>query len=334
MKSVSVISFGLLLFASSIVSGQTASPKDPKDLQNCERQFYAGLDSRLEPKVLGALPNTKDRVVGFEIVNHWPLVAMPHELIGFRRDGVSELSVPSTIVGISVANASDLLIQTDRGIEKIGDTELKPDPTLTKSVHGRVYNSGNPIFVEARAKSDLIQFVARNRNGGSLLIATFKGTFRAASWNGRGLAAIVDDSLYVWAAGGKQIVRLLTDDGLRTARDLALVGPNQVVIALSASLVLVTQETITVISGMRADRCRFDDGLLFVLDHDERVIWVFRGLEKLGTIAGDRAHAVELIKQAPVKQGADSFQFREAARILGCDKARTLFLQQVKTGTH
>jgi hypothetical protein len=334
MKFVLVISFGFLLFANPITSAQTASPKDPKDLQNCERQFYAGLDSRLEPKVVGALLNTKDRVVGFEIVNHWPLVALPHELIGFRRDGVSELSVPSNIVGISVANVSDLLIQTDRGIEKIGDTDLKPDSALTNSVHGRVYNSGNPIFVEARAKNDLIQFVARNRNGGSLLIATFKGTFRAASWNGRGLAAIVDDSLYVWAAGGKQIMRLLTDTGLRTAKDLALVGPNQVVIALSASLVLVTQETITVISGMRADRCRFDEGLLFVLDHNTHAIWVFRGLEKLGTIVGDHGHAVELLKQAQAKQGADSFQFREAARILGCEKARSLFLQQVETGTH
>jgi hypothetical protein len=334
MNSVPIILFGLLFLASSVTSAQSTSPNDPQRHQNCERRAYAGLDSRLEPKVVGALPNANDHVVGFEVVNHLPMIALQHQLFGFRRDGVSGLSVSSNITGISVGNVSELLIQTDRGVEKIGEPDLRVEPTLTKSVHGRLYNSGNPIFVEARAKRDLIQFVARNRNGGSLLIASFKGIFRAASWNAIGLSVIVDDSLYVWEAGGKQIVRLLTDKGLQTARDVVLVGPNRVVIALSATLVLVTHETITVIIGLRADRCRFADGLLFVLDHDKRAIWAFRGIEKLGTIAGDRTHAIELLKQAPAKEGEDSFQFREAARILGCEKARDLFRQQLRQGTH
>jgi hypothetical protein len=74
-------------------------------------------------------------------------------------------------------------------------------------------------------------------------------------------------------------------------------------------IVLVTQETITVISGMGADRCRFDDGLLFVLDRDTHARWVFRGLEKLGTIAGDHARAVDLLNQAPLNKEQMLFNF-------------------------
>jgi hypothetical protein len=334
MKSVAVICCGLFCAVSSVTSAQTVSTKYSKTLQKCEQQAYPGLDSRLEPRVLGALPSTNDHVVGFEVVNHSPMIALPHQLLGFRRDGVSGYSVQSTIVGISVGNISDLLIQTDRGIEKIGEAEMKVDPNLTSVIRGRVYNSGSAIFVEARAKGDLTQFVARNRKGGSLLIATFKGRFRAASWNAIGLAVIINESLYVWEAGGKHIVRLLTDKGLQTAKDVALVGPSRVVIALSATVVLVSGETITVISGMRADRCRFDDGLLFVLDHDKRDIWAFRGVEKLGTLAGDRTHAIELLRQAPTAQGENSIQFRAATRILGCEKARGLLSQQVTRETH
>jgi hypothetical protein len=206
MKKVRVF-FVLLLAHNTQLWGQTDPTKSPQAFRKCEQQLYGGLDSRLEPRVVGALPKTKEPVVGFELVNHVPMLAFPHQLLGFQRSAISGLDVSSKIIGISVSNRSGLVVQTDRGIETVGETELKLDPILSGSVHGHLYGSGNAIFVEARSKADLIQFVARNQKGSYVFIGSFKGKFRTASWNEIGLAAIIDDSLYIWEAGSKQRVR-------------------------------------------------------------------------------------------------------------------------------
>src|SRR5207244_3923043 len=102
-----------------------------------------------------------------------------------------------------------------------------PDQAITSRVRGRLYGSGNPVFVEVRAQQGALQFIARTANGSPFPIASVKGTLRAVSWNDVGLAAVVGDSLYVWQSGSKNIVRLLTDQGLSAAKDAVLVGPNR-----------------------------------------------------------------------------------------------------------
>ena len=111
-------------------------------------------------------------------------------------------------------------------------------------------NVGSPVFVEVRAHQGVLQFLARNRNGAPFLIASIKGTLHAASWNDIGLATVVGDSLYVWQAGAKNMVRLLTDKGLSAARDVVLVGLNGGWLHIKTTVVLITNETMTVVLGM------------------------------------------------------------------------------------
>jgi hypothetical protein len=85
-----------------------------------------------------------------------------------------------------------------------------------------------------RARQDMLQFIARKPNGSPFPIARMKGTLRAASWNDMGLAAVIGDSLYVWEAGSKNIIRLLSDMGLNAAQDVVLVGPDRAVITLKS----------------------------------------------------------------------------------------------------
>lgn len=150
-----------------------------------------------------------------------------------------------------------------------------------------------------------------------------KGTLHAASWNDVGLAAVVDNSLYVWEAGSKNVVRLLTDQGLSAAKDVVLVGHNRAVVSLQATVVLVTDEAMTVVTGMTRARCRFQQDVLYLLDDETGLIWTLCGLNQLGNKKDDHSYAADLLKEAPRDSAAESsVQFREAARIIGCDGAK------------
>ena len=226
--------------------------------------------------------------------------------------------------GISVNAQSDLLVQTTKGLMRLGDDGLKSDLTLTKAVKGRLYNSGGQVYLEARSNKDLVQFVARRQDGTSFLIATIRGVFHAASWNERGLAAIVGNSLYVWEIGGKSVIRLLTDAGLAAARDISLVDPRRVAITLKSTVILVTSETMTVLVAMPEARCRFDNGVLYLIDGRSGFLWALQGLSQLGTKAGEREHAQDLIQKSLKNGGQTSPEFLEAARIVGCSAAQRL----------
>jgi hypothetical protein len=103
-----------------------------------------------------------------------------------------------------------------------------------------------------------------------------------------------------------------------------------VVVTLDSTVIFVSAETLTVITKMKDALCRFDNGLLYLLDPQNGIVLALRGLDQLGTRRADQAHAVELLKRASPSQGENSNQFREAARILGCQKARDLFRKQLE----
>jgi hypothetical protein len=82
--------------------------------------------------------------------------------------------------------------------------------------------------------------------------------------------------------------------------------------------------------GMPAARCRFEDGVLYLLDGQSGWIWSLRGLDQLGTKKGDQAYAISLLKQLPSNANESSVKFQEAARILGCNAARKQLAANVK----
>lgn len=315
LSTVATISVLVVLHVIKIPSLLAFEP----DTNKCGQRIYRGPDSRLKAHILGKV--SRGSVVGFEILNHRPVIALPHSLLAMEKNTVVELPIPQTIKAISVSGGHDLLLQTDAGIAKGGDQAFMIDHRLTRAIRGRLYSSGSQVFLEVRTRLDFVQFVARRLNGQSFTIATMKGPFRAASWNQYGLAAVVDDSLFIWDAGSKNVVRLLSDHGLNSARDVALVGPARAVVALGNIVVLVTSETMTVVAPASAARCRFGAGILYLLDTGTGIVWAIDGLDRLGSKAGDLSYARTLIRNLPNDANEKSAQFREAARMVGCDAA-------------
>jgi hypothetical protein len=320
--SASTIKFATALFLTLLTGVIPIVAESNSAPQRCEQQIYAAPDGRLTPHVIGHMPKFTEPVVGFEIIRGKPLVALPRQLVGFTDKNVNELAVPEPVKGLSFNKESRLMLQTATGFLTIGDTGLEPDETMTRTVHGRLYGSGSQVFVEVRAHQGVLQFVARKQNGSPFLIASVKGKLHAASWNDIGLAAVVGDSLYVWQAGAKNIVRLLSDQGLSAARDVVLVGPNRAVVSLKTTVFLITSETVIVVLKMPLARCRFQHSVLYLLDGQTGLIWSLQGLDQLGTKKGDQAYAADLLKQLPRNADERAVKFQEAARILGCDRAR------------
>jgi hypothetical protein len=310
------------LLTGAAVSVATSDPSAETTTLRCEQRIYAAPDGRLAPHLLGRMPKTTEPVMGFEVVDGLPLVALPRSLLGFTDKGINEFAVPTLVKGLSVDHASHIELQTANGFETVGKSGVEPDKFLTGRIQGRLYGSGSPVFLEVRERQGMLEFVARQTGGRPFLIGGIKGTLRAASWNRIGLAAVVGNSLYVWQAGAKNVYRLVTDAGLAAARDVVLVGPNRAVVALKNNVILVTPETITVVMGMLLARCRFQDGVLYLMDGQSLWIWSFRGLDQLGTKNGDQAYATSLLKQIPPNANESNIKFQEAARILGCVTAR------------
>lgn len=318
-KDISVL---LLAFLIAMSAEPSSSTSPAKGVDRCEIEVWGGPDSRLKPNVIGSLPDPKLSVVGFEIVNHRPLVALSNHLVGFDKDGVADLPMHDAVKSISVNKQNDVFLQTSDGVGRIEDSGLKNDAGLSNTIHGHLYNSGNSVFLEVRARKGLLQFVARSKNGDGFLIASIQGTLRAASWNELGLATVVDNSLYIWEAGTKKIIRLLTDKGLAEAQDASLVGTRRAVVTLKSTVMLITSETMIVVMGMTAARCRFQDGILYLLDGHTGLIWAFHGLDQLGTKDGDRTQAENLLKKSIEGKKETSAAFLEAARIIGCEGAK------------
>jgi hypothetical protein len=167
-------------------------------------QLYSPVDGRLRPQLIGVLPKGHDFVVGFEVISGKPLVAFPHSLLVLRGAGGARFAVAQTVKGLSFNQGSRVLLQSDQGFLQLQQNGLEPAIKLGSAVHGRLYGSGEKVFIEVRARQSLLEFVARRDDGAAFPVAAMKGPLRAASWNPQGLAAVVGESLYVWQAGDKK----------------------------------------------------------------------------------------------------------------------------------
>lgn len=296
--------------------GQTAlGPK-------CNSVLYARLDSRLKPTLISVLPNAHETVVGFEVIHGSPVVAFPHSLLTIQRVGGTRFAVDQTIKGLSFDKEAKVFIQSNKGVLQLDRSGLEPDNKLNSVVLGRVYGSGGKVLLEVRARHGLLEFLARRDDGAAFPIAMMKGRLRAVSWNSQGLAAVVGESLYLWHPGDKSVVRLLSDEGLASSHDVVALGGGRAVVALRNAIVLVSPKTLDIIAAMPLSRCRFQDGVLYVLQEKAGLIWSLRGLEKLGSKVDDEAYAHGLLERSKRDTAHRNTEIAEAARILGCGEVK------------
>jgi len=281
---------------------------------------YLGFDSRLRVDVAGRVAATSDEPIGFEVAGSRPVVAYEHRLVAV--DGPRLVGYPSLdrISALAVDRSGGLWLQTSDKIRRFGVDQLVAAGTL--STGARIHNSGAGPFLVIRPGSGVTRLAFRAADGTATPALELEGAFRAASLNSVGLSAIVDDSLIVWPSGSQSVRRLAEDVAFRGARDVALIGGKRAVVTLPNLVVLQTDESRLVVAAMRA-RARWQNGTLYLLDERSGVIWKLEGFEGLGTAAGDFAHAARLVQQVPDK-GLDSPAFQEAARIIGCERARDM----------
>jgi hypothetical protein len=299
-------------------------------LGSCSRSVYLGFDSRLKPELIGRFPPTKEGVEGFEIVRGKPLVAFPHLLLAYRSDKAVSVIPSDTVLGVTVDAAGHIRLQTGHGIQLLNNAGFEPDTKLSSAVTGQLSNSGNKVFLDATMKDSMVHLVARREDGAALPVANMKGNLRAVSWDEIGLAAVINDSLYVWEAGASQLIRLKSDMSFRAARSVCLVGPERAVVALPNVVVLVTEDAQTPIVGITA-RCDWAQDALYLLDERAGLIWTVTGLEQLGKKSVDQSYALALLSKLPANVDEKNPRFLEAARILGCEAARKAHATQTKS---
>ena len=92
-------------------------------------------------------------------------------------------------------------------------------------------------------------------------------------------------------------------------------------VALRGAVVVISDEDQIVLVGMNA-RCDSRAGVVYLVDERTGEIWQVEGIEKLGRLQDDEIHARDLILQLTGGTTENSPAFLEAARIVGCDKAR------------
>jgi len=314
----------IALTLGSLSAGATASGPDMP--LSCPSALYSGVDSRLEISAAARIPGQSLPVLGFEVLGGGAIVAYKDRLLAItKKDGIP-VAIPD-LKGISFTKDGQLFVQSNRGVGRFGDGGIEYDKPLTADVHGRLFGSGNGVLMEARERDKTVQFVARNARK-RLVVANFEGPLRASSWNQYGLAAILGNSLFVWQPGSQAAIRLISDSGLTTARDVCLIGPKAAVVTLHRGVVLITPEGISVVIGGVRARCRYVGKTLYLLIEDNGEILAVKGLEQLGTKRGDHDHAVKLLLAAPKQNLSSSLQFREAVRIVGCDEARRILSDQ------
>jgi hypothetical protein len=283
---------------------------------------YLGFDSRLRVDVAGRVAPTSDEPIGFEVAGSRPVVAYEHRLVAV--DGNRLVGYPSLdrISALAVDRSGGLWLQTSDKIRRFGADQLVAAGTLSSGA--RIHNSGAGAFLVVRPRSGVARLAFRAADGTATPALELEGAFRTASLNSEGLSAVVDDSLIVWPSGSQSVRRLAEDVAFRGARDVVLIGENRAVVTLSNLVVLQTDQNLLVLAAMKA-RARWQNGSLYLLDERSGVIWKIDGLDGLGTPAGDFAHAARLVKQAPDEvSNWNSPAFQEAARIVGCERARDM----------
>lgn len=316
------------------ISGALLHAVDP-----CARPPFQGFDSRLQIQYLGRVPITSEPIVGFELLNGRPIVAYPHSVIAIDHRHALQYRTPEQIVAIAADAAGALWLQTAPGLGQaapglflLQKAGFVRDSNLTVLENSVFYDSGNPAFLElARGSESAKLFVVRRQDGVKAYLAPVRGTIHAISWNQAGLAAVVEAGVYVWRAGSNDLVRLGLDTGFSKARDVTLVGPERAVLALQNYVVLISRSGQTVVVGFKA-RCRFMDGVLYLLDERGGFLWALRGIEKLGHSDSDKDYARHLIQSNPGNATETSSRYLEAVRLVGCTQAKELRAEILKNG--
>jgi hypothetical protein len=307
----------LVIVALSVASGASSS--------ECLHELYTGFDSRVKARVVGRLAPGREPVVGFDVVHGVAVVALPHRLILFRNRRVN-LFVEEEVRGLISDVKGNLFLQVkdpsdpEREVTKrLRASGLQRDTTLTADVRGTLYGSGTKLFLETVPGQGQTTFLARRQDGAYAVMTTVKGEFRTLSWNRTGLAAVASNTVLIWSIGSKTLIPLATDQGLSRAHDICLVGSDRAVVTLNDSVLVMTPNGVTVLVGMHG-RCAWDGTSLYLLDERSGLIWSVRGVEKLGTRAGDLAHAEELAESLSADAPNDSPAALEAARSVGCSE--------------
>lgn len=312
------ICLGLLLALGLGLSAGAAS-----SFNSCTNSLYVGFDSRLSSKLLGHLRGSGETIRGFEIVKGKTVVAFAHRVIAFGKGAVATMPSLDPIDAMSVDAMGRLRLQSPHKIQLVGESRMDTDEDLTRQVSGRLFNSGSAVFLEAQTEGEVTHFVARRPDGNALPLIAIEGQLRAASWNREGLAAVVGQTLLLWSTQGKTLRQLASDRGLRSTVDVCMVGPRSAVVSLRHVVLLISDRSQLVLVGFPA-LCRWENEILYLLDLQHGIVWSIHNLEDLADPRNDDEYATRLVKALHEGAGEDDIRFLEAARILGCDKARNL----------
>ena len=288
--------------------------------QSCRDTAYLGFDTRLTATVVARAPLTSAPVAAFEISAGRPLIAQGTSLWVSRGNETTAANLKLPLRAILVDDKGQVTLHAGDALYRLG--AAAPE-AIARSDLGRLHRSGTPATVDAKQAATSAQFVLRHDDGRTLPLATIPGALRLASWNTEGLAAIVGRSLFEWRPGEPDLLRLATDEGLERARDLVLIGPSRVVVALNESLVLLTPQGRLVLGNIRA-RVRWAAGTLYALDERTGIVWSLKGLEPIGRREVDEDYAAALIRALPADAPETHVAFMEAARIVGCEVAEAL----------
>jgi len=291
----------------------------------CDDSHYIGFDSRVSARLLARLPVTRELVTGFAVAGDRPIVLLRDRLLIYGSGLPSEVRLPYTATGLSVDAGGRLRVQHGGAVDLLSDGVLRPDTSVNPA--GRLFGSNMPVLLDAFGEEGVQKFVFLRPGADSFGLAGAHGELRAAFWGDAGMAAVVEQSLYVWEDGSKQFVRLAMDRGLARAQSVCLVTAGHAVVALLGILVVVTGEDQIVLAGMAA-RCDAHNGILYAIDERTGEIWSVAGIEKMGNFHEDERHARSLILGMPANAGENAPAFLEAARIIGCDRARKLFAER------
>jgi len=296
----------------------------------CEKRLYTGFDTRVKARLVGRLAPGSESIVGFEVIHGRPVVALPHRLVLFNPNKRTNLFIADEVESMGTDQARTLWIQTrtaddprTSNVEWLRPNGMLRDAKLSSDVRGSLHASGTLLMLEVLKEESTTHFVTRRGDGGYALLAKINGGVKVASWNRNGLATVVEQSLYIWPAGGSEFIRIATDAALSEARDACLLGAEHVVLALKDSLVVVTPDAATALVGMQA-RCAWDGTSLYLLDIRSGLVWAVTGAEKLGMRATDLDHAATLAQSLPKSAPEDSPAALEAARIVGCAEVARL----------
>lgn len=288
--------------------------------QTCRDTAYLGFDTRLTAAIASRVPLTAAPVTAFEMSAGRPLVAQGTTLLAARGDQMTGADLKLPLRAILVDHQDRVTLQTDDSVYRLG--MAKPEVVARQS-GGRLHRSGTQTTMEAKQAATAAQFAIKQEDGRTLPLASIPGVLRLASWNAEGLATIVGNSLFAWRPGEGDLLRLATDEGLERVRDLVLVGPAKVVVALNESLVLLTPQGRLIVGNLKG-RVRWSSGTLYVLDERTGTVWSLKGIDTIGAREVDEAYARALIKAVPADAPATHAAFLEAARIVGCELAEKL----------